>query len=113
MEIGGCGVNSPVAGVMPYSERVWEPTPCEPLLATNIQLSSLRIAIEFAPGPADTFEGLSGVKEPVVGVILNEEIIPDAVSTTYRKLPYASTANGPGALPGETAKGEALTGSRL
>ena len=56
---------------MAYSERV-----AEVMLATNIQLSSLRIAIEFAPTPAATFAGVRGVKAPVAEPILNPETWP-------------------------------------
>ncbi len=88
------GVNPPEAGVMAY---------CETLpaveLATNSQLSSLRMAIEFGPGFVATVAGLSGVNAPVADPKRNPEIVLDPLFTTYKKLPYASTAIGPGRSP--------------
>ena len=62
VEIAGCGVKIPVAGVMAYCDTVWELR-----LATNIQIPSLRIAIEFGPEPVAT--GVMAVKLPVVELI--------------------------------------------
>jgi hypothetical protein len=45
------------------------------------------MAIELAPTLAATNAGTSAVKVPVGGRILNWETKPEAVSTTYKKLP--------------------------
>src|ERR1700691_6466289 len=104
----GSGIKFPFCRLMAYSDSVPGSK-----LATNTQLSSLRIAMELAPPLAEMNGGVSAVKEPVAEEILNWEIRPDAVSTTYKKLPYASSAKGPGPSPGETGKGEPLTASSL
>jgi hypothetical protein len=95
--------------------RAYCETDVELVLATKIQLSSLRIAIEFAPTPAATGAPTNGVKAPVVGLIRKPEMLLEPVFTTYKKLPYASTARGPGTSPagyGENG-GPVVTGFRL
>ena len=78
--IGVCGVNTPVAGVIEYSERVEELR-----LVTIIQVSSLRIAIEVGNELVATVAGVETVSAPVVAPTLNTEIEVCPVSKTYRK----------------------------
>src|SRR5579863_8473120 len=54
---GPTGFKTPVESVMAYCERVPDVR-----LATNTQLSSLRIAIEFAPTPAAAGDPMNGVR---------------------------------------------------
>ena len=92
MVIAPCGVRVPDAGVMAYCETL-----AELVLATKSQLSSLRMAIEF--GPEFVAAVPMEVNAPVAEPIRKAEIELDPVFTTYKKLPYASTATGPGESP--------------
>lgn len=107
--IGDSTLSAPVAGVTEYCETV-APSKFD----TNIQLSSPRIAIDVGRAPVATVGGLSAVKLPVVGLILNAETVFEEVPTTYTLFPKGSTTRGPGALAlPERENGEPLTATRL
>ena len=105
--MGVTGVKAPVVRLMEYCETL-----VALVLATNSQLSSLRMAIEFAPKPAGFSPPVNAVKAPVNELITYPEMLFDPVFTTYKNLPYASTAIGPGLLL-LVEKGEVVTGWRL
>jgi len=66
---------------MEYSESVEELK-----LVTNIQVSSLRIAIEVGNDCVATVAGVAGTSAPVVVPTLKTEIEVWPVSNTYKKL---------------------------
>ena len=80
--MGVKGFKAPVVRVMAYCETL-----VALVLATNTQLSSLRMAIEFAPAPATTGPPVNAVKTPVLAPITKPETLSDPVFTTYKNLP--------------------------
>ena len=63
--VAGCGASTPLAGVMAYCERV-----AEFIFATNIQESSLRMAIEVGPELVATGAAVNAVKAPLDELML-------------------------------------------
>ena len=72
--MGDTGFKAPVVRVMAYGDTL-----VALVLATNTQLSSLRMAIEFAPMPATTAPPVNAVNAPVLA--LKPETLPGPVFT--------------------------------